>query len=271
MLMTNHMKNVNLIEKECSFCHKVKNISEFYWSETNQNHFAACKKCESNIDTHDRLFIFRAATRECLICKITKPKSEFRLRLKTCRDCEIKTEREKEFCFQSGSAKCSACNKIKEINKFYTCKKNGHTSACIACQREKNAHRPPLTPEQRIKDNHRRRLKKSGDGLRVYLVKNARDRALKKNIDFDLTVDSIGVMPSKCPILNIELKKQDGIHGEGSPTLDRIENKLGYINNNVRIISHKANSIKANGTADEHDKIAIYIRENHPYQIEYYI
>jgi hypothetical protein len=49
---------------------------------------------------------------------------------------------------------------------------------------------------------------------------------------------------------------------DDSPSLDRINNMKGYVPGNVKIISWRANHLKSNGTALEHEKIAQYIREN---------
>ena len=41
-----------------------------------------------------------------------------------------------------------------------------------------------------------------------------------------------------------------------SPSIDRICNDKGYVKGNVWIVSHKANTMKNNGTAEEFAKIA---------------
>lgn len=78
---------------------------------------------------------------------------------------------------------------------------------------------------------------------------------------FDLKFGDVE-MTDVCPILNINLdyySKQQRPTAENSPSFDRLNSEKGYIVGNVFIISHKANSIKNNGTAEEHLKIAEYI------------
>lgn len=45
-------------------------------------------------------------------------------------------------------------------------------------------------------------------------------------------------------------------------TLDRVVPEKGYVDGNVIVISDRANRLKNNGTAEEHEKIAAYIRAN---------
>ena len=47
-----------------------------------------------------------------------------------------------------------------------------------------------------------------------------------------------------------------------SYSLDRIDNKKGYVKGNVAVMSYKANRLKNDGTAVEHELIALWMREN---------
>ena len=44
-----------------------------------------------------------------------------------------------------------------------------------------------------------------------------------------------------------------------SPSLDRLIPSLGYVNSNVRVISHRANLLKSNATPDEMWKVLAYM------------
>jgi hypothetical protein len=83
------------------------------------------------------------------------------------------------------------------------------------------------------------------------LYGQARYRAKRKGIEFNLEVSDI-VIPKLCPVLKIPLVRNSSQGGPraSSPSLDRINNALGYIKGNVQIISHKANTMKhcANNT-----------------------
>ena len=66
--------------------------------------------------------------------------------------------------------------------------------------------------------------------------------------------------PTHCPILGLELDYFAESTQENSPSFDRLDPSLGYIKGNVYILSWRANRIKNDGTADEHEKIAIYLK-----------
>jgi hypothetical protein len=65
--------------------------------------------------------------------------------------------------------------------------------------------------------------------------------------------------PTHCPILGVELDYFADGREENSPSFDRIDPKKGYIPGNVAIVSWRANRIKNDGTAEEHQKIADFI------------
>ena len=91
---------------------------------------------------------------------------------------------------------------------------------------------------------------------RIRLRDNARKRAMIKSMDFELyTFKDLPKIPKKCPYLDIDLVV--GCIGgvDNSPSVDRIDNKKGYVKGNVQIISRKANQIKNNATFEEFEKI----------------
>jgi hypothetical protein len=85
---------------------------------------------------------------------------------------------------------------------------------------------------------------------------------LKDGREFTITQEDV-VVPVKCPVLGIPIAVEHGKCGmkESSPSLDRINSKLGYVKGNVGVISRKANTIKSYGTAEEHRKIADWMDE----------
>ena len=94
---------------------------------------------------------------------------------------------------------------------------------------------------------------------RVRLRENARGRAIKKNLDFDLySYKDLPLAPNKCPYLKIKLIVGDRIPTNNSPSLDRIDNSKGYVKNNVQIISRKANQIKNNASFEEFEMIYLH-------------
>lgn len=55
---------------------------------------------------------------------------------------------------------------------------------------------------------------------------------------------------------DIRLTKGSNVVCNESPTLDRLIPEIGYVKNNIAIISNKANRIKNNGSSSDHRKIA---------------
>lgn len=87
----------------------------------------------------------------------------------------------------------------------------------------------------------------------------ARYRAKRAAVPFNLVLKDI-VIPFRCPVLGILLAPGAEKWAPGSPSLDRIKPSLGYVRGNVRVISWRANNLKRDGTAEEFERIAAYIR-----------
>lgn len=66
--------------------------------------------------------------------------------------------------------------------------------------------------------------------------------------------------PTHCPVLGLELDYFAEGRQENSVSFDRINPNKGYIPDNVIIVSWRANRIKNDGTAEEHEAIAKFLR-----------
>lgn len=76
------------------------------------------------------------------------------------------------------------------------------------------------------------------------LVARAKDRARARNLPFNISAGDV-VVPPICPALGIPLvtgQKRSAM----SPSLDRIQPRLGYVPGNVRVLSDRANRMKGN-------------------------
>jgi len=82
------------------------------------------------------------------------------------------------------------------------------------------------------------------------MIYSAKHRAKRDGVPFLITKDDI-VVPEFCPILGHKLEIGTRQSHEWSPTLDRIIPGLGYILGNIRVISHRANRLKADATQEE--------------------
>ena len=92
------------------------------------------------------------------------------------------------------------------------------------------------------------------------LLSKARERAAKQNLPFDITEEDI-VIPKHCPILDIEIIPNHGGKRavKNSPTLDRIIPELGYVKNNIQVISFKANTMKNDASITELKQFAKWV------------
>ncbi len=92
-----------------------------------------------------------------------------------------------------------------------------------------------------------------------YVLKRAKDRATKLNLEFNLTEEDI-VIPNLCPYLHFPLSFTLGKgHQDSNISLDRIDNSKGYIKGNIEIISHLANRMKSNSTKNQLELFAIEV------------
>lgn len=89
--------------------------------------------------------------------------------------------------------------------------------------------------------------------LQREMLNRARNRAKKFSYPFDITIEDIQQKwPSdnRCPILGIEFDLL-GVDKTRCASLDKVVPEKGYTKNNIIIISHRANSLKRDGTVQE--------------------
>jgi hypothetical protein len=91
------------------------------------------------------------------------------------------------------------------------------------------------------------------------MLMSAKGRAKKKGLAWDLRLEDIHV-PTHCPVLGVMLSSTPGSHYDRdySPSLDRIDNNLGYVRGNVIVVSHRANAIKRDASLEELRKIVAF-------------
>lgn len=93
---------------------------------------------------------------------------------------------------------------------------------------------------------------------------SAKWRSTKNGTPFTITVDDI-VIPERCPVLGmpliIGLPRGSMLRDiPNSPSLDRIDNRLGYVPGNIIVVSYRANRIKCDATVAELQAVADFYR-----------
>jgi len=94
----------------------------------------------------------------------------------------------------------------------------------------------------------------------MQLWSSAKSRAKRDGVEFDITRSDI-IIPDICPVYGIPLipSKSKG-PSLNSPTLDRVNPLKGYVKDNVRVISHKANARKQNNTVEDLELLLRYAK-----------
>lgn len=140
--------------------------------------------------------------------------------------------------------------------------RSGHSLSCGSCQRSQYAKRNAAKRDFRGEKNPRAkaaRLKSNGEYVASSDVwyKRAASiyRAAKlKGVPVGFTtvmamatyVQSIA--PSKCPVFNRKFVERGAGFSPWSPSIDKIDPRLGYVRGNIQVISMMANAMKRNAT-----------------------
>lgn len=213
-------------------------------------------------------------TKFCKICKKELPLHYFSKNknckdgyLNTCKHCQ--KQRKLAVLNQTVSTEtkiCPVCKQELSIDDFGLDRRStsGFRWLCKNCEllhnninqgKDKNYFRKlriKVDPDYRNTINIAKRLN-SAKHHELRLLNNARNRAINKNLEFNLTIDDI-IIPKECPILETPFvmgKKGDYMY---TPSIDRIDNSKGYIKGNIQIISMKANTMKNSASTEELQK-----------------
>jgi hypothetical protein len=90
----------------------------------------------------------------------------------------------------------------------------------------------------------------------------AKARAKKRVLPYDNKCPDLQ-LPDICPVLGITLIYPNALKNKrspNSPSLDRLENHLGYVAVNLRVISFRANTLKNNATVNELEAVIQYMK-----------
>lgn len=142
-------------------------------------------------------------------------------------------------------------------------RKTPYGSNCLVCFNHYNkAYRS--TDEQKrynnIKASEYARTRRRNNGIGWSIWHSAKNRAKRNNILFTITAEDV-IVPELCPILNIPLISdpdyiiKNNLKGQFNipnyPSIDRIVPKLGYVKENIIVISWRANNLKRDASLQE--------------------
>jgi hypothetical protein len=84
-----------------------------------------------------------------------------------------------------------------------------------------------------------------------FMIVQARSRAKKRGLKFDIELSDLLPLPTFCPVYGIPLVYGATRRQAGTASLDRLEPSKGYVKGNVAVISWKANNDKWASTAEQ--------------------
>jgi hypothetical protein len=154
-----------------------------------------------------------------------------------------------------GDALSCGCRRYRNDGLPKLCKHCGQPSA------RKNRHGNPAAVCTKCNNKQTNDYKYRNP--EIWMLICARQRARKSGLPFNIELGDFTI-PDKCPIFGIKLATGSRQQHDNSPSLDKVIPELGYVKGNVWVISHRANSIKNSGTAQEHRAIADWIDANAP-------
>ena len=107
-----------------------------------------------------------------------------------------------------------------------------------------------------------RDYRKTPNGHRQMVLSDAKRRAKKQGVPYDLTTEDFVFPPSCCPVCNVGL-----VLGSEepwtSPSLDRIVPEAGYVTGNVEWLCSRCNRLKSNASASDMYQLADWLYERY--------
>ncbi len=96
--------------------------------------------------------------------------------------------------------------------------------------------------KNKLKINIKRKKKLRSNWVK-YTILRTRQKSKRQGVKFTIDESDL-ILPKFCPVLKINLKIGKK-YCYDSPSIDRIDNKKGYVKGNVRIISFSTNAMKS--------------------------
>ncbi len=167
---------------------------------------------------------------------------------------------------------CTACNIEKSIEEFHRVEKGSEKrrAQCVECKSSKwktyYSNEENKIHHLKTKKSYREKTRNSETHIIMRLIDQSKKRAKEKGFQHTITQTDIQ-LPKHCPVLGLKLVANKGEVSSNSYSLDRVRSDGGYTPDNIQVLSFRANSLKGDGTCEEHLKIASYInKEENPFK-----
>lgn len=154
---------------------------------------------------------------------------------------------------QTGLKRCPRCADDLPTDAFYELSAKDPdgdpllSGICIECSKAAHDGWNAVNAER----GHATCAKWRSKNPELVLLRSAAKRAKQRGLPCTITESHITI-PSLCPVLGIPFERgKKNCPAHGSPSLDCFDPKLGYIPENVTVISHRANTIKNNANLEE--------------------
>lgn len=134
---------------------------------------------------------------------------------------------------------CGTCGQEKDKSEFYAKKSRNKTSLCSVCK----SCETKAVQEYRL----------TTEGRALNLVSNAKNRAAKKKVAFDLDVEWLEekLIAGVCEGSGHTLDISGGTRGAFTPSLDRHVPELGYTKDNTKVVCWMYNACKGISTRED--------------------
>ena len=96
------------------------------------------------------------------------------------------------------------------------------------------------------------------------MLRRARRRAVDRGLGFNITLKDLLPLPTHCPVFGFKLRASAGPRDYRAYSLDRIDNKKGYVRGNVAVISYLANRLKNDADLQQLERLVAWLRKVRP-------
>lgn len=150
--------------------------------------------------------------------------------------------------------KCPKCQETKPASAFYRSTKDGLSSQCRVCTRKRyDANKKRISDQKKTECRQNPVLES---------FKNSKSRAFKKNLEFSIELEDLEkIWTGDCACCGVIFDKE-AISRKDRYSLDRVDNKKGYIKGNLAYVCGRCNVRKADSSIKDLEMIIRYINEH---------